>query len=370
LGNHFVERASFFDGLVLLVPVVEILGTLEHGVGSSVDGVLDFFETGVQFNNSTRELDINFEEGLELSHVSCSLASFTDNTVLHGIQGVLSAVEKSLVQVPDIVALDLLGFFLGNRVNVGIQGIAENGSEEIIDSSFDFKVLGHQVSGVFLNEFLLHPDEFFQRKRLAFLRKVNQKDLGDGLEVVFNSVFNDIVDVNNQLFKLAEALVDVLQESIDIHGGPGQSQHTGSELEFEIFSVRLEDISGDVLHLTQNSGVFSQEVVELVVVSLELLFLKEDNLGAVGDFLLVSLQALGFSDQFKDVQVKVDNKGSSRSVVLLVGNDEGGLEALLCFFNIVLPVLEVPHLVDCELLTQVVVGTKVLLEFLGINGDG
>jgi len=353
-----------------LVPVVEILGTLEDGVGGSVDGVLDFFKTGVQFNHSARKLDINFEEGLEGSEVSCSLASFTNDTVLHGIQRVLSAVEKSLVQVPDVVALDLLGFFLRNGVDVGIQGIAENSSEEIVYSGFDLEILGHQVSGVFLNEFLLHSDELFQRKRLAFLGKVDQEDLGDSLEVVFNSVFNDIIDVDDQLLKLAETLVDVLQESIDIHGGPGQCQHTGSELEFEIFGVGLEDISGDVLDFTQNSCVFSQEVVEFVVVSLELFFLEEDDLGTVRDFLLVSLQAFGFSDQFKDVQVKVDDKGSSRSVVLLVGDDEGGLETLLGFFNVVLPVLEVPHLVDCELLTQVVVGTKVLFEFLGIDGDG
>jgi len=37
--------------------------------------------------------------------------------------------------------------------------------------------------------------------------------------------------------------------------------------------VGLEDVSGDVLHFAQNSGVLSQEVVQFVVVGLELFFL-------------------------------------------------------------------------------------------------
>jgi len=217
LGNHFVERASFFNWLVLLIPVVKVLGALQDGVGGSVDGVLNLFETGVQLNNSTGELHVDFEEWLELGGVSLALASLADDTVLHGIQRVLSAVEKSLVQVPDVVALDLLGLFLRNGVNVGVQGVAEDGSEEVIDSGLDFEVLGHEISGVFLDKLLLHSHKFFQRKGLAFLGKVHQKDLGDGLEVVFNSVFNDIVDVDNQLLELAETLVHVLQESVDVH---------------------------------------------------------------------------------------------------------------------------------------------------------
>lgn len=51
-------------------------------------------------------------------------------------------------------------------------------------------------------------------------------------------------------------------------------------------------------------------------------------------------------------------------------HDKSGLKSLLGFFDVVLPVVEVPHLVDSELFTEIVVGTKVLLEFLGVDGDG
>jgi hypothetical protein len=210
----------------------------------------------------------------------------------------------------------------------------------------------------------LHFDEFVQGKRLTVRGKVNEFNLGDGLEVVFNTIFDDIVDGNDELLEFAETFVDVLEVSIDVHRSPGEGEETGSKLEFEIFNVRSKDVLGDGLDLADNSFVLTKKVVEFVEVHLELFFLEEDDSGRFRDADLDSFEALGFSDKFEDVVVKVDDE----LLVLFMTNDQGGLETALGSFDVGGPIVEVPHFVDGKLFTEGVVVSVVFLQVRGGNG--
>jgi len=63
----------------------------------------------------------------------------------------------------------------------------------------------------------LHLDELVKSEGLSILRKVDKDSLGQALEVVLNSVLHDIIDVDDQLLKLSETLMDVVQVTVDVH---------------------------------------------------------------------------------------------------------------------------------------------------------
>jgi hypothetical protein len=99
-SNPCVERISFRLGLVLLTPVLNILGRLEDMGSSSVDGSLNFIESGLEGAVLLIKLNVHLEEGLqdELGHVSS-----TANSLLHLIKRVFGSMEKSLIHGPVVV---------------------------------------------------------------------------------------------------------------------------------------------------------------------------------------------------------------------------------------------------------------------------
>jgi hypothetical protein len=65
----------------------------------------------------------------------------------------------------------------------------------------------------------------------------NQGDFGDVLQIVFNPVFDDVVDVDDELLEFVEALVDVVEVGVNVHAGPSEGGHAGVELEFHVGDV-------------------------------------------------------------------------------------------------------------------------------------
>lgn len=235
--------------------------------------------------------------------------------------------------------------------------------EEVVHGVFNFNILGDQFVSLGLDVVFLHLDEAVQAHRLVSLGELDERLFAHLFKVVFNSIFNDVIDVDDQLLKLLEAVVDVLQIGIDVHGGPGESDHSGSEFEFEVLDVGVEEELHDGLHFSDDSLVFFEHIEEFIVVGLEFFLLEKDDSSAFGDFDTHSVHGLGLSDQLHDFEVEVDIK----LVVFLVSHDEGRLEGGLGLLDFVAPVLVVPHLIDGELLSQGVVGTVVFLDLRGVD---
>jgi len=82
--------------------------------------------------------------------------------------------------------------------------------DKVVDGMFDFDVLGHKEAGFFGDGFLLLVDELVEGQWLAVGDEVDELDFGDGFEVVFDTVVDDIVDGDDELLELVETLVDVL----------------------------------------------------------------------------------------------------------------------------------------------------------------
>lgn len=76
----------------------------------------------------------------------------------------------------------------------------------------------------------LHFHEFVNRKRLR-IGQVYEEGLGDDFQVLLNSVLDDVVDGDDQLLELVQALMHVLQIRVDVHGGPSEGHHTGPQFE-------------------------------------------------------------------------------------------------------------------------------------------
>jgi hypothetical protein len=67
LSNHFVKRLLLIIVSILLVPIVKSFAASENGSCSLVDGLLDLFERRIELNFLTRQLDIDFKEGIKLA---------------------------------------------------------------------------------------------------------------------------------------------------------------------------------------------------------------------------------------------------------------------------------------------------------------
>ena len=175
--------------------------------------------------------------------------------------------------------------------------VRADGLDKILNSSFDLVVLRLELLGLFSDPFGLHLNKLVKSEGLGILRKVYENGLGETLEVVLNSVLHDVVDVDDQLLKLGESLMDVGQVSIDVHGSPGESNHTWSQLVLKIFKMRHQKRLGVWSNLVYDSVVLLQDELQLVVVHLELVLLQKNNLSAFWDIDSDSGQALGLSDE-------------------------------------------------------------------------
>ena len=73
---------------------------------------------------------------------------------------------------------------------------------QILNCALNLLVFRLQLLGLISNPSLLHLNEIIKSEGLSILRKVYQDGLGKGLQVVLDSVFHDIIDVNDQLLEL------------------------------------------------------------------------------------------------------------------------------------------------------------------------
>ena len=110
-------------------------------------------------------------------------------------------------------------------------------------------------------------------------------------------------------------------------------------------------------NLVDDSVVLSENELELVVVHLELVLLEENNLCTFWDIDTNSSEALGFSNEGKDLRVEVNVE----LVVLWVTNDKSGLESSLSFLDLSSPLLSPEILKGEKSITDLVVHLDVLL---------
>ena len=351
LGNPSVEWVSFLLGSVLLAPVLHILGGLENVRGSSVDSRLDLIQSWLESASVLIlvKLHIDLEEGLQdlLGHVSS-----TADSLLHLVERVLGSVQESLIHGPVVVLAQLLDLFSTDWLDVLIKLVRADGLDKILDGTFDLVVLALELLRLFLDPLLLHLDELIKSEGLGILWKVDKDSLGKRLEVVLNSVFHDVVDVDDQLLEFGQTGVDVSKVSINVHGGPGKSNHTGSQFVLQILEVRHKKRLGVGSDLVHNSVVLTKHKLQLVLVSLELVLLKEHNLGRLWDVNRSnSRKALGLSDEGHDLSVEVDVE----LVVLWVSDDEGCLQTGLSLVNLSNPLLSPEVLITEESVADLVV---------------
>ena len=80
--------------------------------------------------------------------------------------------------------------------------------------------------------------------------------------------------------------------------------------------------------LVDDSIVFTKHELQLIVVGLELFLLEKYNFCTFGDFDTDTRQALGLSNESKDLCIEID----VQLVVVRMSDDEGGKQTCLCFF--------------------------------------
>jgi hypothetical protein len=175
-GNPGIEWLSFLFCEVFLVPVLDLLGALEHCRGCLVNGSLDVGQAGLQGGDITVEENLHFEEGLEAA-ILLGAGAAAANALLHLVEGEFGGVEEGLVHRPVIVLGQADDVFHGDGVDSRVELVRADGLEEILDSPFNLVVLGAQLLGSILNPLLLHLDEFLKSKGGAFLGQVDQHGL-------------------------------------------------------------------------------------------------------------------------------------------------------------------------------------------------
>ena len=143
----------------------------------------------------------------------------------------------------------------------------------------------------------------------------------------------------------------MVEISIDIHGSPGEGNHTWSKFVLKILKMWDKKRFGIWSDLVYDSIVFLKNKLKLVVVHLEFVFLKKDDLSALRNVDSNSGKALSFSDESKDLRVEVDVE----FVVLWVSNYQSSLQSSFSFLNFMRPLLSPEILEGEESVTDLVV---------------
>jgi len=107
--------------------------------------------------------------------------------------------------------------------------------------------------------------------------------------------------------------------------------------------VRHEQALSVGADLVDNSVILSQDKVKLRIVHLELVFLQKHDLCALRNVDSDSGEALGFTDESKDLAVKVHIE----LVVVGMSDYQSGLKSSLCLFYLVSPLLT-PEILEGE----------------------
>jgi len=120
------------------------------------------------------------------------------------------------------------------------------------------------------------------------------------------------------------------------------------------------------LNLTQDTLTFVFDEVQLIVVRLELLFLKEDDLGAFWNTTdSFSIKALRFSNQFLDVLFEVNLK--LLHVVIFFTEKKRSLKTCLGSLDVVAPALSEVEFINDQILSDQVELIHVLFHVLVVD---
>lgn len=327
--------------------------------GGTVNGRLHLDEGRVQDRVVSIKTNLHFEEGLEdlLGEVAA-----TANTLFHLVERVLGGVEEGLVHGPRVVLgqfLDLLG---ADGLDVLVESVRADSLDEVLNGLLNLVVLALELLGLGVDPLGLHLDERIESVRVGVSGQVHQDSLRKSLEVVLNTVLHNIVDVDDELLELGETLVDVLEVAIDVHRGPGEDVHTGTQLVLQVFEVGHQEGLSVGANLVDDAMVLTENEGELIVVHLEFLFLEEHNLGALRDLDSDTREALGLADKGHDLRVEVDVE----SVVAGVTDDEGGEKTCLGLVDLNDPSLSPLVLEVEESVGDLVVGSDLLHSPLGV----
>lgn len=281
LGNPSIEWLTLILRLVLLVPVLHLLGRLKNVTSGHVDSSLYFLKGRFEDASVTLKVNINLEEGLGGDLLGRATVATAADTLLHLVKRVLCGVEEGLVHRPVVVLGQFLDFFSRNSFDMLIKLVRANGLNQILNSSFNLLVLGDKFLRLNRDPVLLHLNKLLKSVSVGILGQVNEHGLGESLKVVLNTVFHDVVDIDNKLLQLGKTLMNVVQVAINVHGSPGKSDHTWSQLVFKILKVRNEKTLSVGANLVDNAVVFLENKLKFVVVHLEFIFLKKNNLSTL-----------------------------------------------------------------------------------------
>jgi hypothetical protein len=175
-GDHGVKSLSLTLNSVLLVPSIEVFGASQNSSGGFVDRLLDVAKIWFELDILVVQIDIDLEEGILL--IATSGCGFSNNAVFHGVQGVLSGIQESLIQVPEIISLDLFGLFAMDVFlvfnDMWVKFVEHDSVHKIVNSSLNFFVFGHQKVSMLGDVVFLSLDKLLKGHWLGVIWKVDK----------------------------------------------------------------------------------------------------------------------------------------------------------------------------------------------------
>jgi len=68
--------------------------------------------------------------------------------------------------------------------------------------------------------------------------------------------------------------VNVVEEALDVHTGPGKTANTRAKAALKVVNVGSKETAGVGSDFVNNTDALSHDILELIVIVLELFFLK------------------------------------------------------------------------------------------------
>lgn len=229
-------------------------------------------------------------------------------------------MQQRLLHGPVVLLLDLVGHTVLHLVHVFVQRLGPNGGDQVVHGSLYLQVLALQQFGALDGGVTLLLHELLQRQRFAVVWQVHQDHPGYQLDVVLYPVLNDVVDVQDQLLQFDQAVVDVEDLGLDVHGSPGEGHHAWAQPVLEVQQVRTHEFEQSGPDLAFDTLKLIEDLREFSVVFLELVFLQQYDFCGVQHLNVVALHDLGFADELEDarVQIGLDDAFAVVSVFLFV----------------------------------------------------
>jgi hypothetical protein len=135
----------------------------------------------------------------------------------------------------------------------------------------------------------------------------------------------------------------VVEEALDVHGGPCKRADTGSQPTLQVINMWGKQRTSIRPDFVDNSYALTNNILELVVVVFELVLLQQYNLSRLRNLDANTCKTLGLSDESEDLTVEVDIQFK----ILVMTDEESCLETSLCTINFFLPLLT-PHVLIRE----------------------